>query len=218
MLKPEIIAECGTAYKSRHEALDLVADANNAHADTVKFQLFVPDEPLFCRMPGDSQRWERWIEATLPFEDWAAIKDLTEKFGMSFLVSVFQHGGLKMAKELGCTRIKVASRAAKTFPYDDWDGEFLVSASMNGAITHWKYPVQCLECIPKYPTPMNEARWPAGYNGLSDHSGNPWVAIDALARGCPIVEVHVDGMPGSITFDQLKLICEARDAFAAMQA
>lgn len=156
----------------------------------------------------------------LPEDDWANLKRIAENHGRGFLVSVFQPGGLAMAKRLGCKRIKVASRAAMPFPYRDWGGEFIVSDGFD----EFYNPdpavlarIRFMQCVPDYPPPLAEAKWhgdPA--IGLSDHSGTPWVAIDALARGCKMIEVHVDGMPGSIAFEQLKLITEARDAFAAM--
>ena len=233
-MNPEIIAECGTAHgvadgrSIMSRAVDLVGRCAEAWVDTVKFQLFVPDEPLFCPMPGDENRWDRWADSMLTFNEWKWIKAECTLNGVNFLVSVFQHGGLKMAKDLGCTRIKVASRAAQSFPYRDWEGDFIISEGMCRPV-HMRSParVTTMQCCMEYPTPLVKARWQDGRQevtdnslgfGLSDHSGNPWIAIDAIARGCPMVEVHVDGMPGSVTFEQLKLICEARDNFMAMQA
>ena len=59
--------------------------------------------------------------------------------------------------------------------------------------------------------------------GLSDHSGTIYPALDAMARGASVIEVHIklnDKGPdaaSSITPYNLKQICEARDAFAEMR-
>jgi hypothetical protein len=38
-----------------------------------------------------------------------------------------------------------------------------------------------------------------------------------MARGCKLVELHVDGMPGSLSFKQFEMVAEAADAFADMR-
>ena len=65
-----------------------------------------------------------------------------------------------------------------------------------------------------------------GPNPGRPHSGTIWPALDAMARGCPIVEVHfrmerMGDNPDrvvSLTPAQLTLIREARDAFAEMRS
>jgi N-acetylneuraminate synthase len=57
--------------------------------------------------------------------------------------------------------------------------------------------------------------------GLSDHSGSAYPSLLALARGADLIEVHVafhrgmfgPDVPASITFDELRLVTGARDAF-----
>jgi sialic acid synthase SpsE len=74
------------------------------------------------------------------------------------------------------------------------------------------------ECEANYPSTL---KWRGDAPGFSDHSGNPWRAIDAIARGCQWVEVHFyddpseagPDLPASLDPDQLALVCKVRDAF-----
>jgi N-acetylneuraminate synthase len=124
----------------------------------------------------------------------------------------------------------VASRAAATYPYDVVPGPFIISNGMGQApIVETVRPKKWmfLQCVSKYPTPLQDARWsgPATM-GLSDHSGTVWPGLDAMARGCPMLEVHFavpefdagNDKPVCLTIDQLKLLCEARDGFAALRS
>lgn len=218
-----VIAEAGTCHASNlpgeriRKALRYVVAAKKAGADCIKFQVFDTSD-LFCPYPGDEQRKPRWDDSVIDLNDWRQIKEFTEACGMMFLASVFQHSTVRFVEKLGVDAIKVASRAAKNFPYDEVTAPLLVSTGM------------------EYPESMNatylqcEARYPStdcwrGEGGFSDHSGTPWRAIDAISRGCKLVEVHfcIDpldagpDLPASLNLDQLKLICEARDAFAELR-
>ena len=60
--------------------------------------------------------------------------------------------------------------------------------------------------------------------GLSDHSGTVFPALAALARGAEIIEVHAvfdrrlsgPDASSSLTFEEIRFLCEARDAFRHM--
>jgi sialic acid synthase SpsE len=77
-----------------------------------------------------------------------------------------------------------------------------------------------LDCASKYPTPLISAGWDGFVSGLSDHSGTVWPGLDAICRGAKFLEVHFcadtldpgnDG-PVCLNFDQLKLLCDMRNA------
>lgn len=238
-----IIAEAGTGHVAdqvihrQNKAIALCQAAAAAHADAVKFQMFVPDEPLFCPVDGDDKRRVRWNKSILGLMDWQEIADYCySALHIDFFASAFQPTAVQWLKQLGVKAYKVASRAAATYPYDAVPGLFIVSDGMVGgsadamalrrkreADSIW------LQCRSKYPTPLAEAQWDwdldYGDRGLSDHSGTIWPGLDAMARGCPMLEVHFaidkadagNDAPVVLTVDQLKLLCEARDAFAAMR-
>jgi len=92
-----------------------------------------------------------------------------------------------------------------------------------------------MQCTSRYPTPLENV----GLNvlplfkerfgcavGLSDHSGTPWPALAAMARGVSVVEVHVamhrrafgPDVSASLLPDELALLARARDAFVSMNA
>lgn len=225
-----IVAELGTVYASDipSERVNIILDhasaAKHCGADAVKVQLFVPDEPLFCPMPGDEVRWERWRKTHIVLDEWRRIYETCrESYGIELFASAFQDTAVDWCNELGFKWHKVASRANKTYPYEKIPYDAAIVSGGNGFMTS-------LYCVSKYPTPLSEAMWPEvvdgspDWNGLSDHSGTPWPSLDALARGAEIIEVHFAldrEMAGpdkqvSLGPGQLKLICDFRDALKEM--
>ena len=96
-------------------------------------------------------------------------------------------------------------------------------------------PVGVFQCTTKYPTPLTEVglnvldELRARFNcptGLSDHSGKPFPALAALARGADMIEVHFalsrtmfgPDVPVSLEPGELRLLTDARDAIAEMDA
>lgn len=222
---PYIIAEAGTNHADLSEqdrysrVFDLMWAAKSAGADAVKFQLFRPPEDLFCPMEGDDKRFHRWWQTTISDSRWKTIHTVCQSAGIDLILSAFQPSGVELINELGITH-KVASRAAGNYPYDIMKGESIGSNGFHEPLTHY-----ILQCNPTYPAPMEAWRC-METDGISDHSGTVWPAIDALAREeNPIIEVHfrpVGFEPGpdapvELTTSQLKLICEARDAFTEMR-
>lgn len=242
-----VIAEAGTCHADGNTSrsvtrAELCVDrAYQAGADAVKFQIFdVPGEPLFCPLDGDGKRWPRWVLSYLVPGDWWKIKGYAEALGLVFLASAFQKSVVQMLVDMDLAAYKVASRAALSYPYEMAPGPFLISTGMifndhtDSPAAMWELigdkEIEWMQCTSKYPTPLNEAVWADSMigpeKGFSDHSGTPWPAIDAMARGCPLVEVHFAPEPDwagpdkavALTPEQLKLVCEARDAFAAMHS
>lgn len=169
-------------------------------ADAIKFQMFVPDEPLFCPLDGDDQRKEKWEKSCMKLREWREVKEHVENCGLVFMASAFQPTAVEWLNELGVVVHKVASRAVKTYPYDDATGPFLISLGMAEMedVPQTKKPLDAkfLQCDTHYP--CKPRRWEE-YDGLSDHSGDVFVGIDAIRRGCPILEVHVD-FQGTVRF------------------
>lgn len=226
-----IIAEAGTnhAATNMHDAfrnaMTYVLRAHEAKADAIKFQWFdKSNAELFCPLPGDKQRWPRWSDSCLHIDDWIQIKRFSEACGLVFLASTFQHSTVKWLNELNVVATKVASRAAGTFPYDKAPEPFLISRGMieNGAPVG-KRSCYWLQCESKYPS--TEMWRSDSDDGFSDHSGTPWRAIDAISRGCRLIEVHFHlderdagpDLPASLTLDELKLVCQASHEFAALR-
>ena len=222
-----IIAEAGTGHYDadhfvrREKAWALTKAAKAAGADAVKFQAFF-DEPLFCPYEGDEKRWERWEKTLLTGPAWCDLLEQTDRIGIDLLLSVFSQQGIALLKEMKPRYIKVASRAAKTFPYDELEGPFLVSTGMEPSCVRPRSAFW-LQCDAAYPCRMRQ--WHRLYDGLSDHSGTIWPGMDAIFGGAEFLEVHFT-IPGTdpgpdapvcLTLEQLKLLTGARDAVATMR-
>ncbi|KKN52513.1 hypothetical protein LCGC14_0612020 [marine sediment metagenome] len=229
--KPFIIGEAGTCHASPNvserlgNAKRYVLAAKDAGADSCKFQMF-DNTDLFCPYEGDELRKPRWLDSWMTFGEWCQVKEFTEACGMMFLASVFQHSMVEQLGRLGVEATKVASRAAKKFPYGKAPKPYLISTGMLKSLplemSQIDHGHQCyrLQCESKYPSTVQWSNDPdLQHEGFSDHSGTPERAIDALSRGCKLIEVHfyIDrldagpDLPASLNLDQLKTVCEARD-------
>ena len=219
-----IIAEAGTGHVGpndawrRVDAQILIEAAAKAGADMVKCQAFF-DEPLFCPVEGDEKRWERWRNTFLSPGDWLNLHQHAKEAGIDLILSVFSETGVNLLKEMKPRYVKVASRATNSFPYHELEGPFIISTGMGAP------PIsggERLQCSPVYPSSM--IPWDGSHEGLSDHSGTIWPGMDAIFRGAKFLEAHFT-IPGTdsgpdrpvcLDFNQLKLLCEARDAAATM--
>ena len=222
-----IIAEAGTGHTDHdpqeryRKAWRLLMAAKDAGADAVKFQAFF-DEPLFCPYEGDEKRWERWRKTFMGEGDWLDFHKKAAQVGIGLILSVFSQRGIDLLKKMKPRYVKVASRAAKTFPYKELAVQFLISDGMGMPPLVGHGCAAWLQCVFKYPAPMT--RW-SRYQGLSDHSGTVWPGLDAIFRGAEFLEVHFT-IPGTdpgpdaavcLTLEQLKLLTGARDAVATMR-
>lgn len=232
-----VVAEAGTNHWAvrrsdrQNRAFALITRAAEVGADAIKFQIFVPDEPLFCPVEGDGQRWDRWKDTILNKAEWASLASYTHSKGLAFIGSAFQPGGVDIVQEV-CDAHKVAVRANETYPWDMVvDKPAIVSLTRDG---DWLYELPVgvdicrLYCIPKYPcSPENVDFWILsmlenyGLAGYSDHCPGPWMSVKALALGAAIVEKHFvlfdrDGDPDgshAATPKELAVICQTRDAW-----
>lgn len=219
-----IIAEAGTCHAAMngtdayHKALIYVLAAAKAGADAVKFQMFnAPTyDNMFCWMDGDEERAVRWCASRMPLDSWGLVQKLANHCDIDLLVSVFEHTTVQWVKELKMPAVKVASRAALTFPYGELDMPHLVSNGMGSVPPHREDTVS-LQCEANYPSVR---WWDHDLPGFSDHSGTTHRGIDAIENGCSLVEVHfyVDpddagpDLPASLSVDALAIICAIRDA------
>jgi sialic acid synthase SpsE len=221
-----VIAEAGTshahpdAFRRYALAVKHVVLASEAGADAVKFQLFTPNndpKSMFCPIAGDELRWQRWGNTLLSLEEWRQLKDLAFKLKIDLLFSAFQHEAVDWCRQLTPRYFKVASRAARDFPYDSVPGPFLVSNGMYAPPTG-RPGVHVLSCTSQYPCPP--VRWNRNTDGLSDHSGTVWPGLDAINRGANFLEVHFSDQPGgndpNLTPAQLKLLCDANKGLAGL--
>ena len=215
-----IIAESGTCHSAptpaeRYDRAErYIAAAFACGASACKFQMFArPLDDVFCRIAGDEAREERWGNSAISLDGWRRLKAFADILGLDLLFSVFQTRTVEWLRALNVKATKVASRASANFPYEDATGTLLISTGMP------PYPPAkgiLLECESKYPS---DRPWRGEYPGFSAHSPTPDLAIDAIKRGCKLVEVHfyIDpshagrDLPASLTLDGLRAVCAARD-------
>lgn len=246
-----LIAEVAQAHDGSlgmaHAFLDAAADAG---ADAIKFQTHLAgaestlDEPFriaFSRQ--DKTRYEYWKRMEFSAEQWAGLAEHARDRDLLFLSSPFSVEAVQLLANLGVPAWKVGSgEALGSTLFDSMiaaGGPILLSTGMSrwseidatvAYLEKRQVSHALLQCTSCYPTSLNAV----GLNvlsemreryccpvGLSDHSGTPFTALAALARGCDVIEVHVTfdhcmfgpDTASSLTFDQLRMICDARNAF-----
>jgi N,N'-diacetyllegionaminate synthase len=222
-----IIAEAGTAHKgSLLKAKQLVMAAHKAGADAVKFQWFTEDVyqgNMFCWMEGDEKRSQRWSWSAMTLDEWREVKFLADHYEIHLLASTFQSKTVRWLTELKIPATKVASRAAAKFPYWTSPEPYLISLGMSNGEHVAPAGSIYLECEANYPS---ATPWRGEYPGFSDHSGKPFLGVDAISRGCRLLEVHFmtdpldagPDLPACLTVDELRLVCDARDYYAERKA
>ncbi len=252
--KPILVAEVAQAHDgslgTAHAFVDAVADAG---ADAVKFQTHIAaaestlDEPFRVRFSTqDASRYDYWQRMEFSTEQWAQLADHARRRGLHFLSSPFSREAVQLLRDLGVPAWKVGSGEVRGRDLiEDMlvaGGPILVSTGMSSwadidsvvaFLRQRDAEFLLLQCTSQYPTPLDAvglnalADMSARYGcpvGLSDHSGTPYPALAALARGARMIEVHVTfdramfgpDVTASLTFDELAQLVRARDAFHEM--
>lgn len=253
---PTLIAEVAQAHDGSlgmaHAFVDAAADAG---ADAIKFQTHIAaaestlDEPFRIRFSRqDASRYAYWKRMEFAADQWAGLADHARDRGIHFLSSAFSVEAVRLLADLGVPAWKVGSGEVRSRDLLDAmleaGGPILLSTGMStwdeidaavATLRNGGAPFIVMQCTSQYPTPLAAvglnvldeiARRYACPVGLSDHSGTPYPALAAMARGASVVEVHVTfdrrmfgpDAAASLTFDELAELARARDAFAEMDA
>ena len=252
--KTFLIAEVAQAHDgslgSAHAFIDAAAAAG---VDAVKFQTHIAaaestmDEPFRVRFSAqDESRYAYWQRMEFQVTHWKALAGHARDRGLHFLSSPFSVEAVHLLANLGVPAWKVGSGEIRSRnllrAMLDAGGPILLSTGMSPwreiddaveFLSERNAEIVLLQCTSRYPTPLSQV----GINvlddmahrydcpvGLSDHSGTPYPALAAMARGASVVEVHFafhrrafgPDVPSSVTFEELALLARARDAFAAM--
>lgn len=206
------------------------------------------DETFRVRLSGqDKTRYDYWKRMEFTAEEWAGLAEHANKRGLTFLSSVFSVPALHLLDRLGVPAWKFGSGEIATSDLLDaalaTKKPLLISTGMSGygeiektaKLVRGKGGQFALfQCTSRYPNPlekvglnvMDELRRFDCPVGLSDHSGSPHPALLALARGADMLELHVTfsrrmygpDVPSSVTFEEMKSIVAARDAFRTIDA
>jgi N,N'-diacetyllegionaminate synthase len=251
-----IIAEVAQAHDGSlgfaHSFIDIAAAAG---ADAIKFQTHIAeaestkDEQFRVNFSyEDKTRFDYWKRMEFTAPQWEGLAKHAREKGVVFLSSCFSVEAVEMLRRLSMPAWKVGSgeiASRELLEAMAVGGEpILLSTGMSGltdiegelaALRERSVPVALLQCTTKYPSPLEDV----GLNvidelhdrfgcpvGLSDHSGSLWPSVAAIARGAPLIEVHIamhrcqfgPDTAASLEPAVLRELCEARDAIATMLA
>ncbi len=184
-----VIAECGINFQGDEAiAYKLIDAAVAAKADVAKFQLFQPE------LVGEHLRW-----LSLPREAYPRLNRYCHDKGIKFACTAFDADSLQwLLANTDMAFVKISSgkwndhELLKAAYYS----KKMVISSVKAGDAHrlnprWYY----LHVVPEYPTTATHAdlkrvtaKWCCG---LSDHSGDIFMPLAAVALGAQIIECHI---------------------------
>jgi N-acetylneuraminate synthase len=197
------VAEIGNAHNGSFDrALHLIDAVVDAGADLVKFQCYTADELVQLRGDGPApdpwgkQGWtmrKLYEKAQTPLEWFPRLVAHCDMIGVPWFSSVFGMTSLRTLEFLHCPAYKIAR-------LDNKDGGLMVAVRETGkpVIVSTEaniFPADFnLYCAPGYPatfTWLPEKFTTGGFAGLSSHCLAPELPVAAVARGCKLIEMHV---------------------------
>ncbi len=241
-----IIAEIGQAHDGSlgiaHSYIDSVADAG---ADAVKFQTHIAEEESTpseaWRVPfsyEDATRLEYWRRMEFSPEQWLGLQKHANERGLLFLSSPFSLKAFNLLHSMRLPAWKVASGELTHTPLLEAIAATGQPVLLSSGMSSWRdlddavqrfrnhdCPLACFQCTTAYPSPPAAT----GLNvlsimhkrygclvGLSDHSGEIYPGLFAVALGARLIEVHVTfdkalfgpDTKASLTFPQLRQLTE----------
>lgn len=235
--RPYIIAEIGQAHEgSLAWAELLIYEAHRAGVDAVKWQYHLAEFE-------NPARKKYWSSVEFSHQDWRKIRAMCAMAKLDFIISCFSLEAVERARTLDPHAWKIPSAPfwLERLQRCAEDGKpMIISTGMSTreeidrAAVNPIHPIALMQCTSAYPTRLDQV----GLNcitelhqrydlpvGLSDHSGTIWPSVAAMTLGAALVEVHLclsraqripDGC-SSVEFQELRQICEARDALCLMR-
>lgn len=252
--KPFLIAEVAQTHDgSLGLAHAFIEAAAQAGADAIKFQTHIadaestPGEPFRIAFSyEDKSRYDYWKRMEFSKDGWRGLIEHAQKCGLIFLSSPFSLEAVAMLDELGMPAWKIGSgevnnplmlkailKTKKPVLLSSGMSSYEEIAEAVRLVQETESPLALFQCTSQYPSPLENV----GLNvirelqdkhrvpvGLSDHSGQIYPALAAMAQGANLVEVHVTlhkkmfgpDVSVSLTFDELELLSKAAKAFHTM--
>ncbi|PZP53699.1 MAG: N-acetylneuraminate synthase [Micavibrio aeruginosavorus] len=209
-----------------------------AHAESTKDESFrIP------MSGQDETRYDYWKRMEFAEEQWAGLFKHAEEKNIVLLSSAFSVEAVHLLKKFNMPAYKIGSGEFKSnelieamletgmpILFSTGMSTYEEVAEIADTLKHRDTSFALFQCTSNYPTKLEHV----GINvldeyatahgcpvGLSDHSGTPYPSLMAMARGASLIEVHVTfdrrmygpDAVASITFDELSMLCKARDAF-----
>ncbi len=239
-----IIAEVAQNHDgSLGQAHAFIDAISNTGADAVKFQTHIADaestryEPFRVKFSyEDKNRYEYWKRMEFSAEQWNGLYTHAEEMGLEFLSSPFSIEAFDLLNDIGVSAWKLGSgevfnqELLKKMVFSK--KPILLSTGLSSIgdirsqiniVKKGKNKLGILQCTSRYPTlpeqvglnVINELKAEfACCVGLSDHSGEIYPSLAAVALGARIIEVHVTlskymfgpDISSSLDIEQLKAL------------
>lgn len=239
-----IIAEIGQAHEGSlglaHSYIDALADTG---VDAIKFQMHIADaessmyEPFRVKFSyEDNNRYDYWKRMEFSKEQWAGLKKHCEDVSVDFLVSPFSLEAIDILDSIGVNQYKIGSGEVSNLlmlrKLAFLNKSVILSSGLStieeldravGIFKMSTSNISLLHCTSEYPTKpeswgLNMIQFLKDrYNiivGFSDHSGDIYAPLAAVALGAELLECHVvfnkrmfgPDTLSSVTIDDMKRI------------
>ncbi|TKX34104.1 N-acetylneuraminate synthase [Campylobacter taeniopygiae] len=216
---PLIIPEIGINHNGSLELAKLMVDAaKRAGAKIIKHQTHIVEDEMSEAakkvIPGNAKIsiYEIMKKCALDYKDELALKEYTEKLGLTYLSTPFSRAAANRLEDMGVYAYKIGSGECNNYPLIKHIAQFkkpmIVSTGMNSIesikptvkiLRDFEIPFVLLHTTNLYPTPMHLVRLQAmlelykEFNclyGLSDHTTSNLACLGAVALGASVLERH----------------------------
>ncbi len=239
-----IIAEIGQAHDGSLGILHSYIDAlSKTGIDAVKFQTHIAEaesskhEPFRINFSyEDKSRYDYWKRMSFNLQQWKNIKKHCDQVGLDFISSPFSQSAVDLLEKVNVSKYKIGSGEVNNFlmleKIASTKKEIIISSGMSSMdelrksvdfLTSKSVNFSILQCTSKYPTEPND--WGLNYIkilkenfnvpiGYSDHSGEIFSSLAAVALGAEIIEFHAvfdkkmfgPDSPSSLTIDEITFL------------
>lgn len=215
------IAEIAQAHEGSlgiaHSYIDALSSTG---VDAVKFQTHIAEaessshESFRVKFSyEDETRYDYWKRMEFTPSQWLGLKEHCERVGLEFMSSPFSLAAVELLENLGVKRYKIGSgevnnllllekiaRTGKPVILSSGMSSFIELKTATDLLLSFGSSVTILQCTTAYPTKpeqwglnvmrelQNHFNVPVGF---SDHSGEIYACLGAVALGASVLEFHV---------------------------
>ncbi len=246
------IAEIAQAHDGSlgilHSYIDAVATTG---VDAIKFQTHIAEaessrfEPFRVKFSyQDKTRYDYWKRMEFSLKEWEEIKSHCDDTGLEFMSSPFSNAAVDLLESVGVNRFKIGSGEINNLLLLEkvaaTGKDLIISSGMSTYVELDKTiaflqpfgnHLSILQCTTAYPTKPGQwglnviAGLKSRYQipvGFSDHSGEIFAGLAAVAVGAEILEFHVvfdkqmfgPDSGASLTMDQAKQLVQGAKQIA----
>ncbi len=222
-----------------HSYIDALADTG---VNAIKFQTHIAEaessiyEPFRVKFSyEDKTRFDYWKRMSFTEEQWQGIKKHCDEAGLEFMSSPFSQAAVNLLEKIETKRYKIGSGEVNNFlmleKIAHTGKPMILSSGMSSLselddainfIQKFGNDLSVLQCTTSYPTPPQRVglnmikelkeRYPNLKVGLSEHTGEIYAGLAAIALGAEILEFHAvfdkrmfgPDATSSLTIDQIR--------------